>query len=210
MRAWIAASFLIPAAIAAQQDSPPTAPMNLSRAEEIRYAKSAAPADISNDAKVWVLENGHYVVAEQGTSNVVCEIARNTATSFEPQCGDVEADTTILAIFRFRTEERIAGKTPDEIKADVDNGITAGRFHSPQRPALVYMESSSQVLTDATGKSRSHFMPHLMIFYPGMKNSSMGIVGSKSPDVPGVALEGTPMSGLIVVTRDWVDPIKNR
>ena len=53
-------------------------------------------------------------------------------------------------------------------------------------------------------------MPHLMIFYPGMKNSSMGIVGSKSADVPGVVQEGTPMSGLIVVTRDWVDPIENQ
>jgi hypothetical protein len=210
MRGWIFASFLIPASMAAQQDSPPTAPTSLSRADEIRYAKSAAPADVSKDAKVWVLEGGHYVVAEQGTSKVVCEVARNTATSFEPQCGDVEADTTILAIFRFRTEERIAGKTPDEIRADVDNGIASGRFHSPQRPALVYMESSSQVLTDATGKGRSHFMPHLMIFYPGMKNSSMGIVGSKSMDVPGVVQEGTPMSGLIIVTRDWVDPIKNQ
>jgi RNA polymerase sigma-70 factor (ECF subfamily) len=28
----------------------------------------------------------------------------NTATSFEARCGDVEADTTILAIFRLRTE----------------------------------------------------------------------------------------------------------
>ncbi len=211
MRAWMIVSlFLIPAAIGAQQDSPPTAPTNLSRADEIRYAKSGAPADISKDAKVWVLEHGRYVVAEQGTSNVVCEVARNSATSFEPQCGDVEADTTILAIFRFRTEERIAGKTPDEIKSDVDNGMASGRFHSPQRPALVYMESSSQVLTDATGTSRSHFMPHLMIFYPGMKNSSMGLVGSKSMDVPGVVQEGTPMSALIVVTRDWVDPIKHR
>ena len=210
MRAWFVASFLIPAAIAAQQDPPPTAPAVPSRADEIRYAKSAAPADISKDAKVWVLENGHYVVAEQGTSNVVCEVARNTATSFEPQCGDVEADTTILAIFRFRTEERIAGKSPDAIKADVADGIATGRFHTPQRPALVYMESSSQVLTDATGNNRSHFLPHLMIFYPGMKSSAMGIVGSKSPDVPGVALEGTPLSGLIIVTRDWVDPVKNR
>jgi len=210
MRARLLASLLVPAAIAAQQDPPPTAPVILSRADEIRYAKSAAPADISKDAKVWILENGHYLVAEQGTSNVACEVARNTVTSFEPQCGDMEADTTILAIFRFRTEERIAGKTPDDIKADVDNGIASGRFHSPQRPALVYMESSSQVLTDATGKSRSHFMPHLMIFYPGMKNSSMGIVASQSMDVPGVTLEGTAMSGLIVVTRDWVDPITNQ
>ncbi len=210
MRAWIISSFLIPAAIAAQQDSTPTAPVNLSRADEIRYAKSAAPADISKDAKVWVLTNGHFVVAEPGTSSVVCEVARNTATSFEPQCGDVEADTTILAIFRFRTEERIAGKTREEIKAEVNDGIASGRFHVPQRPALVYMESSSQVLTDSTGKRRSHFMPHLMIFYPSMKNSSMGIAGSKSADVPGVVLEGTPLSGLVIVMRDWVDPIKSQ
>lgn len=210
MRAWIVASFLIPAAVAAQQDPPPTAPAILSRADEIRYARSAAPADVSRDARVLVLENGHFVVAEAGTSNVVCEVARNTATSFEPQCGDVEADTTILAIFRFRTEERIAGKTPDEIKADVAGGIASGRFHSPQRPALVYMESSSQVLTDAAGNSRSHGIPHLMIFFPGMKNSSMGIVASRSMDVPGVVQEGTPLSALIVVMRDWVEPAKNQ
>ena len=209
MRAWIASLFLFPAAIAAQQASPPTAPTNLSRADEIRFAKSAAPADISKDAKVWVLENGHYVVAEQGTSNVVCEVARNTATSFEPQCGDAEADSTILAIFRFRTEERVAGKAPDEITASVKNGIASGRLHVPQRPALVYMESSSQVLTDATGKNPSHFMPHLMIFYPGMTNSAMGIVASKSASVPAVVLEGTPLSGLVVVTRDWVEPMQH-
>jgi hypothetical protein len=209
MRAWVIASFLFPVAISAQQNpSPPTAPTNLSRADEIRYARSAAPADISKDATVWVLENGRYVVAEQGTSGVACEVARNTATSFEPQCGDAEADATMLAIFRFRTEERIAGKSADEIKAEVDDGLASGRFRSPNRPALVYMVSSSQVLTDPTGKVRSHFMPHLMIFYPGMKSSAMGVVASKSMDVPGVALDGTPMSGLIVVVRDWVDPIK--
>ena len=210
MRVWILASLLVPAAIAAQQDPQPTAPAIRSRADEIRYARSAAPADISKDAKVWVLENGHYVVAEEGTSGVACEVGRNSPTSFEPQCGDAEADSTIMAIFRFRSEERIAGRSVEQIKAEVDSGIASGRFHAPRRPALVYMESSSQVLSGADGKNRSHFMPHLMIFYPGMTNSSMGIFASKSSDVPNVTLEGTPISGLIVVMRDWVDPDKDR
>jgi hypothetical protein len=70
------------------------------------------------------------------------------------------------------------------------------------------MVSSSQVLSDPTGKVRSRFMPHLMVYYPFMKNSSMGIVASKSMDVPGVVQEDTPMSALIVVMRDWVDPSK--
>lgn len=208
-RAGIIASLLVPAAIAAQQDPPPpAAPTVLSRADEIRYAKSAAPAEISKDAKVWVLENGHYVVAEQGTSGIACVVARNSPTSFEPQCGDAEADETVFAIYRFRTEQRIAGRTQDEIKAEVDSGMASGRFRSPKRPALVYMNSSSQVLTDAKGTARSRFMPHLMIYYPFMKNSAMGIVASKSMDVPGMVQEDTPMSALIVVTRDWVDPSK--
>ena len=207
MRSWIMLSFLIPAAIAAQQDaSPPTAPTNVSRADEIRYAKSAAPADISKDAKVWVLENGHYVVAERGRSNISCMVARSSATSFEPQCGDAEADATVLAIYRFRVEQRIAGKTQEQITAAVEREMASGRFRSPQRPALVYMESSSQVLTNPNGTSPSHFMPHVMIYYPFIKNSSMGIVASKSMDVPGVVQENTPLSALIVVTRDWVNP----
>jgi hypothetical protein len=209
MRAWIIASFLVPAALAAQQDPPPpTAPMNLSRADEIRYAKSAAPAEISKDAKVWVLDNGHYVIAEQGTSGMACVVGRSSPTSFEPQCGDAEADATVLAVDRFRTEQRIAGKTQDEIKAEVDNGMATGRFRSPKRPALVYMVSSSQVLTDPAGKVRSRFVPHLMVYYPFMNSNSMGIVASKNMDVPGVVQDGTPMSALVVVMRDWVDPSK--
>ncbi|HXB27795.1 MAG TPA: hypothetical protein VNV25_23905, partial [Gemmatimonadaceae bacterium] len=120
-------------------------------------------------------------------------------------CGDAEADETTLAIFRFSTEQRIAGKTSDEIHAAVDSGLASGRFRAPQRPALVYMVSSSQVLGT---KTQSHFMPHLMIFYPGMSAKAMGVVESKSMDVPGVASDGKPTSALIVVVRDWVDPNK--
>jgi hypothetical protein len=182
--------------------------MNLSRPDDIRYAKSAAPAEISKAAKVWVLENGHYVVAEEGTSDVACMVIRSSPTGFEPQCGDAEADATVLAIYRFRTEQRIAGKTLDEIKAEVDSGMASGRFRSPKRPALVYMESASQVITDAKGTVRSRFMPHVMIYYPFMKTSSMGIVASESMDIPGIVQEGTPMSVVVVVTRDWVDPTR--
>lgn len=205
MRAWTAVLFLVPALLAAQRDI--VAPSNLSRAEEIRYARSAAPAEISKDAKVWVLENGHYVVGEQGgASGVACVVARSTAASFEPQCGDAEADATVLAVYRFRVEQRIAGKTRDQINAAVDSGFASGRFHSPQRPALIYMQSASQVLTDPTGKNGSHFVPHVMVYYPNMKPSEMGIVDSKSMDIPGMVQQGTPMSALVIVTRDWAEP----
>jgi hypothetical protein len=208
MRAWTLAVLLVPATGVAQQDpAPPAPPTTLSRADEIRFAKSAAPAEISKDAKAYVLENGHYVVAEQGTSGMACMVLRSTATSFEPQCGDAEADATVLAVYRFRVEQRIAGRTRDQINTEVDRAMASGRFRSPQRPALVYMESSSQVLTDPSGKSPSKFMPHLMVYYPHMMRGAMGIIPSSSVDVPGMAQEGTPMSALIIVTRDWADPV---
>ncbi len=121
MRVWIFASLLVPGVVAAQQDPPPTAPANLSRADEIRYARSAAPEEISKGAKIWVLDKGHYRVAEQGNGAIACMVLHSTATSFEPQCGDMEADQTVLAVERFRTEQRIAGKTTDGINTEVDD-----------------------------------------------------------------------------------------
>lgn len=206
MRVWLAASFLIPAAVAAQQLSPATVPMNLSRADEIRFARSAAPADVSNGATVWVLENGHYVVAVKGTSGMACTVFRDRPNSFVPICGDSAADATVLAIGRFQTEERLAGKTLDEIKPEVQRGLASGRFRVPQSPALTYMTSSAQVLTDTNGEHPTRFLPHLMVFYPNMHAKGLGIVESNSMDIPLLDEDGTPMSRLVIVVRDWTQP----
>jgi hypothetical protein len=207
MRPWIIAPVLVPAAMAAQQTSPqPHALVVTTRAEEIRFAKSAAPADISKNAKVWALENGHYVVVEQGTSGVACMIGRSLPNTFEPACGDPTADSTIMAIYRYRIEQRIAGKSQDEINAAVKDGLASGRFRLPQAPALVYMESASQLLPDPSGKVRSHFMPHVMVYYPNMKSDAMGLVESNNAGVPSLVEEGTPLAALVIVVRDWTEP----
>jgi hypothetical protein len=208
MRAWIIA-FLLPAAVTAQKNSPlPVPPVALSRADQILLAKSGAPEDISRNAKVWVLENGHYVVAVQGTSGMACAIIRDQPNSSTPQCGDAEADATVEAIARFQTEQRLAGKTQDEIKAEVESGLASGQFRLPQRPALVYMTSSAQVIADANGEHRTHFLPHVMVFYPNMQAKAMGIVASNSMDIPNLDDEGKPTSRLVVVVRDWTEPAK--
>lgn len=206
MRVWLAASFLIPATVAAQQGLPPTVPMNLSRADEIRYARSAAPADISDSATVWVLEKGHYVVAVRGTSGMACAVVRERPNSLVPICGDAEADATVMAISRFETEERLAGNTRDEIKSEVARGLASGRFRVPHTPALTYMTSSAQVITDPNGEHPTRFLPHLMVFYPNMHGKALGIVESNSMDIPLLDGDGTPMSRLVIVVRDWTKP----
>ncbi len=210
MRAWIAASFLVPAAVAAQQDHAATAalvaPAHLSRADQIRYARSAAPPDVSKNSTVWVLENGHYAVAVKGTSGMACAVMRERPNSLVPICGDAEADSTVMAISRFETEQRLAGRTPPEIESEVQRGLASGRFRMPRRPALTYMTSSAQIITDPKGEHPTRFLPHVMVFYPDMHAAAMGIVPSNSMDVPLLDQAGTPTSRLVIVVRDWTDP----
>jgi hypothetical protein len=209
MRARLIASFLLPAAVAAQKNAQlPVPPEELSQADQIRIAKSGAPDDVSKNAKVWVLENGHYVVGVQGTSGMACAIIRDLPNSSTPQCGDAEADATVEAIARFQTEQRLAGKTQDEIKAEVESGLASGQFRLPQRPALVYMTSSAQVIADPKGEHRTHFLPHVMVFYPNMQAKAMGIVESNSMDIPNLDDDGKGTSRLVIVVRDWTEPAK--
>lgn len=208
MRAWLMASFALPAVVAAQKAQLPVPPAEMSRADQIRLAKSGAPEDLSKNAKVWVLENNHYVVAEQGSPGMACTLLRNQPNELTPQCGDAEAEATVMPIFRFTTEQRLAGKTQDQIRAEIKSGLASHQFRIPQRPALVYMTSSAQVISDTAGQSRTHFLPHLMVFYPDLPQQAMALPESNSMDVPILADPGSPMSHIVVVLRDWTEPAR--
>jgi hypothetical protein len=123
-----------------------------------------------------------------------------------PQCGDAEADATVLEVDRFRTEQRLAGQSRGEIDRAISEGLAVGRFHSPKRPALVYMMSSMQMLTDPNGKSVGKWMPHVMVYYPFMHDKDFGLVDTPDPKVPGTVYPGTALSALVVVTPGFVDP----
>lgn len=176
------------------------------REQEILFARSAAPATISKDAKVYVLEHNSFVVADPGRSSEACLVARPTAQTFAPMCGDAEADATILAVERFRSVESMAGKSFDVVKAQIADGYKSGRFRAPKRPAFIFMMSSAQNLADPHGKAVGKVIPHVMVFYPNMQNADYGLVASEDPNMPGVIEAGTPMSALIVPMHDWVDP----
>ncbi len=200
MRVWLWVTILLPVVAAAQT------PLTVSRADEIRLARSAAPPEITKDARVYVLDQGRYVVADPGRSTISCMVIRSDALTMAPQCGDAEADATVLEIDRFRTEQRLAGQSRGAIDRAISEGLTVGRFHSPKRPALVYMMSSMQMLTDPNGKSVGKWMPHVMVYYPFMHDKDFGLVATPDPKVPGTVYPGTALSALVVVTPGFVDP----
>lgn len=195
MRVWVALALVVPAILSAQ-----------SRDEEIRLARSAAPAAITKDAKVYVLDNGHYIVADPGKSTEACMVARPMAGAIAPMCGDAEADATIFAVERFRTEQQVAGKSKADIDRAIKDGLSSGRFRIEKRPVLVFMLSSAQMLPNPEYTKLDKFMPHVMVFYPGLKNSDFGLIDSPDMDIPGVVESGTPQAGLVIVERNWIDP----
>lgn len=184
-----------------------TRPTRLDRATEIALAKSAAPANVSADATIYVLDGQDWVVAEEGTNGVECWVSRSRPGSLEPHCFDQEGARTILPIHMFKARQQLRGVAPDEIEREVAEGISNGRFRLPTRPALSYMMSSGQVLISDDGRNVGEWMPHLMIYYPYLESDALGLAGPPSTEAGLVVDPGTALSNLVIVVRDFVDPV---
>jgi hypothetical protein len=178
----------------------------LSRSEEIRLARSAAPPAVSADAGVMVLEGDRFVEAERGASGVTCLVARSEPKSLEPICYDPEASRTWLPIDIQSTEQRLAGRTRAEIKADVAEGLRTGRFRLPSRPALAYMLSAAQDLYDEEGKQAGAWHPHLMIWTPHLTAQDLGLPTGGSVRHVMVFESGTPMAQIVIPVPNAVTP----
>lgn len=172
---------------------------------EIAYARSAAPAEVSADATVWVLGRDGYGVAVEGTNGNHCFVARSLPQSLEPICYDAEAARTVMqwefAHFALRT----SGPDREAVDRALAEKIATGELDTPARPAMSWMMSSAQRLFDpASGRAAGNWQPHIMLYVPDLSEEDIGIPGAL-PAVQ-VADSGTPRAHLVVVTPDFVDP----
>jgi len=189
------------------QTTPASDPREFATAEEeIRLARSAAPAHVSDSATVLVLRQGRYVVGAEGSSDVTCLVARSRPGSVEPICYDAEAARTIMQIEIRRNEFRFAGTPGDEIDRAVAEAIGHASLPLPQRPALAYMMSSGQVLVSDDGRNVGHWMPHLMLYIPYLTAAELGLSGPPSMEAAAVFDEGKPTAHMVIAVRAFVDP----
>jgi hypothetical protein len=123
-------------AVLAQNSVPKAAyDFSLSRTEKIRLAKSAAPAEISDKATVYILERGGYVKAQDGTNGFSCFVDRQMPLNMEPTCFDEEGSSSTLLSRLYAEEERAKGKSEEQIQADIAQGYGTGKFHAPRKGA---------------------------------------------------------------------------
>lgn len=197
-----------PSVLAAQSSdagSAARAPL-LPRAQEIALARSAAPAEVSADATLLVLERGTgFVVAEEGTNGVTCMVDRSWPRALEPQCFDPEAARSILPVRLRQMELRERGRTKTQMQADIAEGFRTGRFTAPTRPAVTWMMSAGQVLYNDDGRRVGAWKPHLMIYYPFLRDADLGMSGAPYADGPMIADPGRPTANMVVVMPSFVE-----
>ncbi len=189
----------------AAQTAAPAAYVQLGVEEEVALARSAAPAEVSNEATVWRLQDGAYTIAEQGSNGNHCFVMRSMELSLEPICYDEEASATVL-LWEFRWHElRMAGHSREQIQQQLDQDIQSGRLAVPSRPAMAYMMSSGQRLYSTQGQRIvGNWKPHIMLYSPGLTNETFGL--SQPTPSMFVVHEGTPRALAIIVVPEFIEP----
>jgi hypothetical protein len=166
---------LIPATA---QELPRVYDASMPRDQQITLAESAAPAEVSSKATVYVLGPKGYEKAREGTNGFSCFVGRHfvkpAETTIEPQCFDAEGSRTLLLVYMHGEELRTNGKSEAEIKADVASGYKEGRYQYPSKPGFLYMMSSRNRLSAIPEHGTGIFPPHLMFYAPNMTTKDIG------------------------------------
>ena len=159
------------------QELPKVYDASMPRQQQITLAESAAPAEVSGQATVYVLGPKGYEKAREGTNGFSCVVGRHfvkpTETTIEPQCFDAEGSRTLLPVYLHSEELRTSGKSEADIKVDVANGYKEGRYRYPSKPGFLYMMSSRNRLGAIHGTGI--FPPHLMFYAPNMTTQDIGL-----------------------------------
>lgn len=195
----------------------------MDRAQEIAFAKSAAPASISKDATILVLTRTGYETAIAGTNGFVCMVGRGFSGApdwperWSPkiraaECQNPQAARSVAPIAKLRTAMTLAGRSDAQILDRIKAALRSGEIPALQPGAMSYMMSKSSYLSE-TGE---HDMAHVMFFVPFKDGSSWGANAAGSPvfggtywyTMPGHDAEAAtlpPLSVLLVGVCSWSD-----
>src|SRR5436190_2297081 len=127
------------------------------RAAEVTLARSSAPKNGSDSARVLVLTHTGYVEAARGTNGFTCLVLRSFLGGLEdpgywspkvraPACYNPPASRTVLVESLKRAEWVMGGVTQSEIAARTQRAYSSRQFPLPAAGAMAYMLSPRQYL----------------------------------------------------------------
>lgn len=215
VRAGLALVWVFAALTASAKDPkyPPFDAYMMPKADEIAFARSAAPASISDRATIKVLTKSGYEVASKGDNGFVCIVMRGWSaiaftqadsrklaydTSIQaPICFDPVGSRIILPAEEMRAQLGLQGMEPDAIPGELAMAYVLGKLPKIDGVSFAYMWSAGQNV-GVDGK----WHPHMMIYAPYYKSE---MLGGFRPDsgLPAVAAnDGTPFALVVVAVDD--------
>lgn len=176
----IAIGGLLLAPLASAQHAAPLTPMPATL--EIRYALSALPPALRDDATVQVLDPARgYRVAKSGRSGVTCvvertqwELAEYRDDLYVPLCYDAEGTRTYLQAILDAAALRARGMDAATLKATIAARFRDGTY-VPRKTGVSYMLAPvMRTLGPPDMQVHTMAMPHLMMYAPGVTNADLG------------------------------------
>jgi hypothetical protein len=178
---------------------------------EIALARSAAPASISNEATVMVLERQGYTTAVQGKNGFLCYVERSWAKVTDaadfwnpkmrsPNCFNAAAASSIAPIYLMKTRLVLAGKSKAEIAQAIAAALDSGELPALAPGSMCYMMSKEQYLNDEAHNWR----PHLMFYAAGDVAKNWGANLPDSPMLAGSDPQAR-VTIFMVVVQHWSD-----
>jgi hypothetical protein len=179
------------------------------RNAEITLAQSAAP---DHNATVMILGSDGYEAAVNGSNGFVCVVERGWMSPFDspefwnpkmraPICFNPQAARSILPITIERTKLVLAGRTKDQIMADIRRDLDSKKLPALEPGAMSYMLSPKSKLGDAVG----HWIPHLMFYVAVSQANSWGadLPGSPVMRNPQFNRAPEPITVFMIPAKTW-------
>ena len=168
------------AGAASGQTMPPISQYLMNPKAEIAFARTAAPASISNHATVMILTAHGYTVVVKGGNGFTCLVERGwmhlNIPAFwnlkiqNPVCYNAAASRTVLLYTLKRTDLALSGATEADIALTMSGVIATKALPTAAPDSIAYMMSKGQYIDDHA----KSWYPHLMFFMPQSDSANVG------------------------------------
>lgn len=167
--------------------APDTTIDRMPAALETRFALSAAPAKLREQATVYLLDPATgYQLSRKGTSGVTClvertawELADFRNDIYIPLCYDAVGTSTYLKVMMDAAALRAHGMGAAALKAEIERRYAAKTYRAPAKAGVSYMVAPI-FRTNGPPDMKVHTMamPHYMPYAPYTTNADIGAAPS--------------------------------
>lgn len=150
---------------------------------ETRFALSAAPPRLREDATVHLLDpKTGYRLSRRGTNGITCIVQRTAweLSDFRddiyiPLCYDAVGTGTYLRVIMDAAALRAEGLGPAALKAEIERRFGSGTYRVPEKPGVSYMVAPIQRTIGPPDLTvRTIALPHVMFYAPHVTNEDIG------------------------------------